>query len=113
METVVTKLVVFKSTKENLFFSYCAATHDFVSKGKTVEETTESAKTWLLRLLENRLAYKNLQNYGWEITENSAKPPIFADEELVRLTEKIHSVKMDNPIIVEIDVELPKAQKTI
>lgn len=113
MEKVSVKLVAFKSEKENLFLSYCAATHDFASKGKTVEETVSSAKSWLLRLLENRLAYKNLQNYGWEVSENSAKPPIFVDEKLVRLTEKIHSVKISNPVIVTIDVELPKAQKSL
>ena len=113
MEKVSVKLVVFKATEEDLYFSYCATTHDFASKGKTVEETVSSAKSWLLRLLENRLSYKNLQNYGWEVSENSAKPPIFADEELVRLTERIHSVKISNPIIVTIDVELPKAQKSL
>ncbi len=113
MEKVSVKLVAFKSENEDLFLSYCAATRDFASKGKTIEETVASAKAWLLRLLENRLAYKNLQSYGWEVSENSAKPPIFADEELVRLTEKIHSTKIENPIIVTIDVELPKAQKTL
>ena len=104
---------MFKSEKENLFLSYCATTHDFASKDKTVEETGSSAKSWLLRLLENRLAYKDLQNYGWAVTENSAKLPIFVDKKLVRLTEKIHSVKISNPIIVTIDVELPKAQKSL
>lgn len=107
------KLVVFKSEKKDSFFSYCAATHDFVSKGKTVEETVSSAKSWLLRLLENRLAYKNLQNWGWEVSEDSAKPPIFAEAELVHLTEKMHSTKISNPIIVTIDVEIPKARKTL
>lgn len=113
MEKVSVKLVVFKSENEDLFLSYCAATRDFASKGKNLDETVASAKAWLFRLLENRLAYKNLQSYGWEVSENSAKPPIFADEELVHLTEKIHSTKIENPIIVTIDVELPKAQKTL
>lgn len=113
MEKVSVKLVAFKSNNEDLFLSYYAATRDFASKGKTVEETIASAKAWLLRLLENRLAYKNLQSYGWQVSENSAKPPIFANEELVHLTEKIHSAKIRNPIIVTIDVELPKAKKTL
>ena len=113
MEKVSVKLVAFKSENEDLFLSYCAATRDFASKGKTVEETIASARAWLFRLLENRLAYKNLQSYGWKISENSAKPPIFADEELVRLTEKIHSAKIENPILITIDVELPKATKTL
>ncbi len=113
MEKVTVKLVVFKSKKENLFLSYCAATHDFMSKGKTIEETVTSAKSWLLRLLENRLAYRNLKDYSWEISENSAKPPIFADEELVYLTEKMHNTKISNPIIITIDVELPDPQKNI
>lgn len=113
MEKVSVKLVVFKSEKKDLFLSYCAATRDFVSRGKTVEQTSASAKLWLIRLLENRLAYKNLQNWGWEVSENSAKPPIFADEELVSLTERMHGVKINNPLIVTIDAELPKAQKTL
>ena len=73
METVLVKLVVFKSSSEDLFFSYCPATHDFASKGKTVEETANSAKKWLLQLLENRIAYKNSRNYGWQISENSQR----------------------------------------
>ena len=112
METVLVKLVVFKSSSEDLFFSYCPATHDFASKGKTVEETANSAKKWLLQLLENSIAYKNSRNYGWQISENSAIPPIFADMELVRLAEEIHSTEIRNPVIVELNVELPKAQKT-
>ena len=39
-------------------------------------------------------------------------PPIFADMELVRLAEEIHSTEIRNPVIVELNVELPKAQKT-
>lgn len=113
MEKVSVKLVVFKATEEDLYFSYCAATHDFASKGKTVEETVSSAKSWLLRLLENRLAYKNLQNYGWEVGENSAKPPIFADEYLISETERIFEVTIKEPIIITVDVELPKAERTI
>lgn len=113
MEKVTVKLVVFKSKEENLFLSYCAATHDFMAKGKTIEETVASTKSWLIRLLGNRLAYRNLKDYGWEISENFAKSPIFADKELVHLTEKMHNTKISEPIIITIDVKLPRPQKNI
>ncbi|WP_018921215.1 hypothetical protein [Segatella oris] len=36
------------------------------------------------------------------ISENSAKPPIFADEELVKRTEESFEVKIKGPIIIEL-----------
>lgn len=113
------KIVVFKPTDENLFYSkkfyycYCPATNDFESMGKTVDEVIASAKKWLLQLLENRLAYRTLQKYGWEVNEIFAKPPIFADEVIVASAERIHNMKIIDPIITTIDVELPEAKRTL
>ena len=54
-----------------------------------------------------------MKNYGWEVSANSAKPPIFADEYLVSETERIFEVTIKEPIIITVDVELPRAEKTI
>ena len=54
-----------------------------------------------------------MKNYGWEVSENSAKPPIFTDEYLVSETERIFEVTIKEPIIITVDVELPRAEKTI
>ena len=70
-------------------------------------------KSMLIRDLQNRLAYVNMKNYGWEVSANSAKPPIFADEYLVSETERIFEVTIKEPIIITVDVELPRAEKTI
>lgn len=40
------------------------------------------------------------------MSENSAKPPTFADEELVKRTEESFEVKIKEPIIVELYAEL-------
>lgn len=113
------KIVVFKPTEENVFYSrkfyycYCPATNDFVSKGKTVDEVILYAKSWLLRLLENRLEYRTLKKYGWRVCEISAEPPIFVDDVIVASAERIHNMKIIDPIITTIDVELPEAKRTI
>lgn len=62
----------------------------------------------LLNLLCHRFIHKNLLNCGWTITENSVKPPIFTDEEVVKLTEKSYGMTIPEPLIVELNVEVPK-----
>lgn len=52
----------------------------------------------LERDLAGRIHYRNLKNRGWEVDENSAKPPIFADEELVKRTEESLKSKLKNPL---------------
>ena len=54
-----------------------------------------------------------MKNWGWQVSENSAIPPIFADEYLVTETERIFEVTIKEPIIINVDVELPRAEKTI
>ena len=116
MEKVSVKLVVFKHPEParwDTYASYCPATKDFCAHGKSVSEVVDKFKSMLIRDLQNRLAYVNMKNYGWEVSENSAKPPIFADEYLVSETERIFEVTIKEPIIITIDVELPRAEKTI
>lgn len=116
MEKVSVKLVVFRHpepAKWDIYASYCPATRNFCAYGKSVSEVVDKFKSMLMRNLQNRLAYVNMKNYGWEVSENSAKPPIFADECLVSETERIFEVTIKEPIIITVDVELPKAEKTI
>lgn len=116
METVSVKLVVFKHPEParwDTYASYCPATKDFCACGNSVTEVVEKFKKILFVDLQNRIAYKNMKNWGWEVSENSAKPPIFADEYLVSETERMFEVTIKEPIIITIDVELPRAEKTI
>ena len=116
MEKVSVKLVVFKHPEParwDIYASYCPATKDFCAHGKSTHEVVEKFKSMLIRDLQNRLAYANMKNYGWEVTESSAKPPTFAYEYLISETERIFEVTIKEPIIITVDVELPKAEKTI
>ena len=54
-----------------------------------------------------------MKNWGWEISENSAIPPIFTDEYMLQETERIFEVTIIEPLIISVDVELPRAEKTI
>lgn len=108
MEKVAVKLVMFKQKtihKEGDYCGYCpalGAMHTMTS----FERLLAYMQDKLERDLEGRIHYKHLKLRGWEVTENSAKPPIFADDELIRLTEKIFAVKIKEPIIVELYAEL-------
>ncbi len=116
MEKVSVKLVVFKHPEParwDVYASYCPATHNFCASGKSISEVVEKFRLMLIRDLKNRLAYVNMKNWGWEVSENSAKPPIFADEYLVSETERMFEVTIKEPIIITVDVELPRTDKTI
>ena len=77
----------------------------------TSEGIPSSIDIEFLELNDN--PYVNMKNYGCEVSANSAKPPIFADEYLVSETERIFEVTIKEPIIITVDVELPRAEKTI
>ena len=77
-------------------------------RGDTIEEVVADVQGHLLNLLCHRFIHKNLLNCGWTITENSVKPPIFTDEEVVKLTEKSYGMTIPEPLIVELNVEVPK-----
>lgn len=57
--------------------------------------------------------FVNFKNWGWKVSENSAKSPNFADEYLISETERIFEVTIKDPQIITVDVELPKSRKTI
>lgn len=116
MEIVSVKLVVFRHPEParwDTYASYCPATHNFCARGKSLAQVLAFFKEMLYRELQNRMYFDNLKNYGWEVSENSAKPPTFADEYLVSETERMFEVTIKDPIIITINVELPKSEKTI
>ena len=108
MEKVSVKLVMFKQKtmhEEGEYCGYCPALgafHVMTSFDKLLAYMQDR----LERDLAERIHYRNLKNRGWEVGENSAKPPIFADEELVKRTEESFEVKIKEPIIVELYAEL-------
>jgi len=109
-------LVVFQHpepAKWDTYASYCPETHCFCAFGKNVPEVVDEFKKILFRDLQNRLAYENMKIWGWNVSKNSAKPPIFADEYALQETERIFEVTIKEPIIIKVDVELPRAEKTI
>lgn len=116
MEIVSVKLVVFRypePARWDTYASYCPATHNFCARGKSLSEVLTYFEKMLIRELENRMFFENFKNWGWEVSENSAKPPIFADEYLISETERMFEIKIKDPLIVTVDVELPKSRKTI
>ncbi len=107
------KLVVFKHPKPETwrtYASYCPAIKDYCGRGSTVKEVIDMETRILLDDLKYRLKYNSLEKCGWEVSENSAIPPIFTDKEAVKRTEHIFDCKIDEPIIVELNVELPSAE---
>lgn len=108
---VSVKLVVFRHPEParwDTYASYCPATNNFCAFGNSVSEIVEKFKKILFRDLQNRLAYQNMENWGWKVSENSAIPPTFTDEEVITKVEALRRDKLVEPKIVEIDVELPK-----
>lgn len=108
METVSVKLVMFKQKtfyEEGEYCGYCPALGAFHVM-TSLEELRVYMQDCLVRNLEGRIHYRNLKIRGWEITENSAKPPIFANEELVKRTEELFEIKIEEPIIVDLYAKL-------
>lgn len=107
------KLVVFKHPKPetwHTYASYCPALKDYCGNGATVKEVIEMETKLFIHYLKGRLKYNSLIKCGWKVSENSAIPPIFTDEESVKLAEEVFECKIKEPVIVELDVELPPAE---
>ena len=108
MEKVSVKLVMFKQKtmhEEGEYCGYCPALGAFHVM-TSFEKLLAYMQDCLEKDLEGRIHYKQLKLRGWEVSENSPKPPIFADEELIQRTEQIFAVKIKEPIIVELYAEL-------
>ena len=96
MEIVSVKLVMFKQkpyTRRGEYCGYCPALGAFHVM-TSFEKLLAYMQDRLERDLAGRIHYRNLKNRGWEVSENSAKPPTFADEELVKRTEESFEVKI-------------------
>lgn len=107
------KVVVFEHPEPQTFGNYCGycAANGYFCSGANVGDISDRVKDVISLELQQREKYPvHLLKFGWEITKNSIKVPIFTDEELVQRAESSYVLKIDNPIIVEINVELPKAQ---
>lgn len=107
---VQVKLIGFPTDKAkwgHSYCSYCPAIEYAFGRGETLQEVIADVQSRLFNLLCHRFLYRNLQVCGWEVTENSVKPPIFADEELIKLTESSYGESISDYKIVEIDVEAP------
>lgn len=111
METnrVQVKLVVFPTNKNewnNNYCSYCPAIRDFCARGNTIPEVIKYAEMRLKEELQDRVSYNTLEKCGWKVSENSAIPPVFSDEELIKRTEEFFEIKIKEPIIVELHSEI-------
>jgi hypothetical protein len=109
---VEVKLVVFFQEnihEEGPYCGYCPALRAFFA-AKTFNDVVNYMRGRLIRELEHRVHYANLKKLGWQVSRNSAKPPIFADEEVVRHIEQHYEVAIKEPMIIKVDVELPKAR---
>ena len=108
MEKETAKLVMFKQKtihEEGEYCGYCPALGAFHVM-TSFEKLLAYMQDQLEKDLVGRIHCRNLKNRGWEVSENSAKPPIFADEELVKRTEELFEVKIKEPIIVELYAKL-------
>ena len=106
-------LVVFQHPEParwGTYASYCPATKDYCSRGNTVKDVITMAEKLLLDELKGRLKYNSLKKCGWEVSENSAIPPIFVNEYAIQETERIFEMSIKEPIIIKVDVELPTAK---
>jgi len=111
---VTVKVVVFKHpepTRWGIYCSYCPELEYFFGRGDSVEKVIDNVKENLIEELKNRNAYRNLKIMNWEISENSIIPPKFTDEEAINLAEESYELHIEHPQIIEINVEVPPAQK--
>ncbi len=112
MEKVTVQLVMFKQKtihEEGEYCGYCPALGAFHVMA-SFEKLLAYMQGYFERNPAEPIHYKHLKIRGWEVGENFAKPPIFAIEDLVKRTEELFEVKIKEPIIVELYVELPSTR---
>ncbi|MDE7073613.1 MAG: hypothetical protein K2O69_00945 [Odoribacter sp.] len=108
-EKISVKVVVFEHPEPQKWGKYCGycASIKYECGHSTIQEVIADIQSHLLKLLCHRFIYKNLENYGWCIDEDSVVSPIFADKEIIALTEQLYEVKIVEPKIIEVNVETP------
>ena len=87
---------------------YCKELMFYVNNQSSEEKEVGLIENQLLYFLRCRVSCNNLTRWGWKVSENSAIPPTFTDEEVITKVEALRRDKLVEPKIVEIDVELPK-----
>ena len=92
---------------------YCKELMFYVNNQSSEEKVVGLIENQLLYFLRCRVSCNNLTRWGWKVSENSAIPPIFTDEYMLQETERIFGVTIIEPLIISVDVELPRAEKTI
>lgn len=90
------------------YCGYCKELMFYVNNQPNEEMVVKHIENHLFYFLRRRVSCDNLEFWGWEVSENSAIPPIFTDEEVIRKVENLRKNKLVEPKIVEIHVELPK-----
>jgi hypothetical protein len=95
----------------DIYCSYCPELIDFSAHGKNVKEVVECIERHLKEELQNRIAHRTLIIKGWEVSKNSAIPPIFTNEEALKLTEKLFEIDIPGYQIFELHAELPPAKQ--
>lgn len=108
MKTVSVKLVMFNQKtihEEGEYCGYCPALGAFHAMS-SFEKLRVYMQDRLVRELEERTQCVYLEKCGWKVSENSAIPPVFADEELIKRTEEFFEIKIKEPIIVELHSEI-------
>lgn len=108
---VKVKLVVFKTTEPDFYYGYCRELRNFF-RHEQKERVVYYVKNLLYQELCHRLRYENLELLGWKVSENSAIPPIFTDEEAIERARKVFSYSLKykevTTEIIELNVELPE-----
>lgn len=108
METVSVKLVIFKEGDK--YCGYCPELTLYVNNRTSENIIIDITREHLYQELCHRIRYVNLKNRGWKVSENSAIPPIFANEEAISLTEQLYEAKIVEPKVIEVNVGLPDAK---
>lgn len=109
------KVVVFEHPEPQTFGKFCGycPANGYFCSGADVTDISNRIRDVIVLELQQRKSFPNhLLKFGWQVSENLIIPPIFANEELVHLAESSYSLKISNPIIVELNVKVPPAQKT-
>ena len=104
------KLVVFEHpdpAEWDRYCSYCPELIDFFGRGDTIQHCINWVQRHLEEELKKRDKYKNLKLRNWTYDNNSANPPIFTDEEAVKLTEESYELKLSEYQIFELHAEVP------
>ena len=107
------KVVVFEHPEPQTWCNYCgySPANGYFCSGIDVTDVSNRIRSIIEFELQQRESFPNhLLKFGWKVSDKSIIPPIFADEELVQRAENSYGLKIDNPIIVELNVEIPQPQ---